>query len=85
MAAQQLSRGQEGAGVWGWGQPLSAPFLVYAVPRISSKLGSSSQTLDVTHSPWKKPSPAQGFLPPSHQIKPPAGGVRGKKPRSAQP
>lgn len=42
-------------------------------------LGSLTHTL--THSPWKKPSPAQGLLPPSHQIKSPAGGMRGKKSR----
>lgn len=39
-----------------------------------------TRTLDVTHSPWKKLSPAQGLLPPSHQTKPPAEGMRGKKP-----
>lgn len=83
MAAQELCRGQEGAAVWGCGQSLSAPFLVYTVPRTPPAgllMPTDSRSLDVTHSPWKKPSPAQGLLPPSHQIKHPAGGMRGKKP-----
>lgn len=42
-------------------------------------LQMGSPTSDVTHSPWKKPSPAQGLLPPSHQIKPPAGGNEGEE------
>lgn len=33
MAAQELRRQQEGARVWGCGQSLSAPLLVYTVPR----------------------------------------------------
>lgn len=91
MAAQELRREQEGATVWGCGQSLSAPFLVSTVPRtppaglhqIPSILRSHPDL--GCHSPWKKPSPAQGLLPPSHQIKPPAGRMRGKKPQSAQP
>lgn len=44
MAAQELCRGQEGAAVWGCGQSLSAPFLVYTVPRILQP-GSSCQQI----------------------------------------
>lgn len=76
VAAQELCRGQGGA-VQGCGQALLALFLVYSVPRTPPAgfpVPPDSQTLDVTHSPWKMPSPAQGLLPPSHQIKPPAGG-----------
>lgn len=71
MAAQELCRDREG--LFGALVRPYQPCSWFILSPAGLPMPPDSQTLDVTHSPWKKPSPAQGLLPPSHQIKPPAG------------